>query len=414
VYKLVLFFLIFSTLSYAQDLEDLLTDLKQATDLSEKTRNEAIGNLVVYTRDDIERMQANTLKDLLKSVRNVNYQESRIGQPDSFNTDPLIYGSSVIRIYLNEHELVSPLVGSGFILFGNMELDFIDHVEIYQGLPSLKNSSEPAAYVIRLYTRTAEHDAGGRVKAQVGTYGSNSFSTYYTQELEDYSYFAYVSRRDDKNEDIDHNGKALSKDKMTQRLYVSLSSDDNVIELHASKSKAKALMGSSFSITSALADPNTSDTPEDTNLDNDKYFSLSWLSYFQDKSLTLSVSAMSSKTTYNATYSPALDYRPLGPITEINSVDQIIKEDSYTIGLLKEFKLGKNHISTGMKFRHKKFNMTDIDVLGYNYPNTTPIVISGYDQPYDSTDISSVFIEDEYQLSDTQIISVSLMYQLPQ
>jgi len=194
--------LIFTTLSYAEDIDNLLNDFKLSSELSNKTKDEAAGNLIVYTRDDIERMQANTLKDLLKSLRFLGYKENRMGQADIFNADPNLFNSSTARIYLNDHELFDPLLGSGFAFFGDMELDFIDHVEIYQGFPSFEIATEPATVVIRLYSKTAEHDAGGKIKAQMGSYGSNLLSTYYAQEFEDFSYFAYASKQDNQYKDI--------------------------------------------------------------------------------------------------------------------------------------------------------------------------------------------------------------------
>ena len=151
-----------------------LKTIKKSQIFLKKTKDESAGNLIVYTRDDLERMQVESLKDILKSLRGFTYLENRFGQPDILNADPITYYSKSVRIYLNENELLTSLSGSGFIIFGDMEMDFIDHVEIYEGFPSFDIGVEPATIVIRLYTKSPKHDeGGGRVKAMLGSHGTN-------------------------------------------------------------------------------------------------------------------------------------------------------------------------------------------------------------------------------------------------
>ena len=192
-FVLILFVSMFFSSSYGDALDTLLQNYKKESELSNKTKNESAGNLIVYTRDDLERMQVESLKDILKSLRFFAYAENRIAQPDILNQDPIAYYSKSVRVYLNENELLTAITGSGLILFGDMEMDFIDHVEIYQGFPSFDFGIEPATIVIRLYTKTVEHDEGGRVKATLGTYGANKQNAYYAHSDDEYSYFVYLN-----------------------------------------------------------------------------------------------------------------------------------------------------------------------------------------------------------------------------
>jgi len=102
----------------AQDIDSLLQNYKEESDHSNKTKDESAGNLIVYTRDDLERMQVESLKDILKSLRLFSYFENRLGQTDILNADPLSYYSKSVRIYLNENELLTSIAGSGLITFG--------------------------------------------------------------------------------------------------------------------------------------------------------------------------------------------------------------------------------------------------------------------------------------------------------
>jgi len=411
----------FSTLQ-AEDIGNLLNDFEEASDLSHKTKNEAAGNLIIYTRSDIERMQANTLKDLLKSMRFWNYKESRMGQPDLLNVDPLLYNSSSVRIYLNDHELFNPLMGSGFVLFGDMELDFIDHVEIYQGFPSFDFGTEPATIVIRLYSRTAKHDEGGRVKAQIASYGSNSLSAYYAQESEGISYFAYASRRDENRENIDVEDKSLQRDKRRERVYISIGSHNHRLELHASKLTSDAfLSGTTSVIDPTLATSNAASLPDNADVDN-MFFSAAVHSTFQDKSLIFDASVLKSTSDVDTLYKNPLAFRPNytnppeNPLPtgqfQVNSIDQTVEESSYTLGLTKKFYSQNNTFSTGIKFRHNSFDLTDTKIDGYLNVGGIPINVPlTQQQPYNTTDIYSAFIEDQYSFNENHLISFSLMSQ---
>jgi iron complex outermembrane receptor protein len=49
---------------YANDIDSLLSDYAQESELSIKTKDESAGSLVIYTRDDLERMQVESLRDI--------------------------------------------------------------------------------------------------------------------------------------------------------------------------------------------------------------------------------------------------------------------------------------------------------------------------------------------------------------
>ncbi|MBL6973380.1 MAG: TonB-dependent receptor, partial [Sulfurimonas sp.] len=79
--KIIFIMLLLLSSLCAQDLDTLLENYQKESDLSQKTKDESAGNLIVYTRDDLERMQVESLKDILKSLRGFTYLENRFGQP---------------------------------------------------------------------------------------------------------------------------------------------------------------------------------------------------------------------------------------------------------------------------------------------------------------------------------------------
>ena len=391
--KALLIILIFVLFSYAQGIDSLLNKYEKESELSKKTKDESAGSLVIYTRDDLERMQVESLKDILNSLHFFSYAENRLAQPDILNQDPISYYSKGIRVYLNESELLSPIAGSGLILFGDMEMDFIDHVEIYIGFPSFEFGVEPATMVIRLYSKTAEHDEGGRVKATLGTYGTNKQNVYYTNKEDDFSYFIYANRTDDKKDTYIHDGETLRRDLQTNRFYGSLSTTNHRIELHALKSE-----GDMF-LTSAVGN-----VPRDTYKGAD-FIGLSTNSKFLDDSLTLNLSYTNSVNDFSSEYPSGVGNGipvSFAPFVEFHSYAQTIKEESFTSSLKKEWDLDSQTITLGVRHRYKHFDLTD---LVFSIP-TSPV-----SQAYKTENVYSIFLEDLININDNNLITLSIMDQ---
>ncbi len=399
--KILLTILLLTCISAAQSIEALLDSYERASELSNKTKDENAGNLILYTRSDLDRMQANTLKDLIKSMPFYHYAQSRLGQPDMMNNDPLSYYSHSVRIYLDENELLDPIAGSGFLLFGNMELDFIDHVEIYQGFPSFDFGTEVAMLVIHLYSKTAEHDNGASLNFQYGSNGSNRESLYGAQQYDDFSVFSYISRNDEKNDDMPHDNEILRSDLRTERLFVSLSTDNHRVQLHAMQLEGDAFMSSLIG-----------SIPKSAKQKN-HFLDISLRSYFQDKSLTFTLSALRSITDFSFAYNePA--YVPntdpvssvIFPVVPVDSLQQQFSESSISAGIKKEFHFNSHDISAGVKFRYKYFDLTDLTM-------TSPLGIerNPVEQVYSSENVYSIFLQDLYSINLNHLLSASIMYQ---
>ncbi len=390
--KILLLMLTLFSLSYAEGLDALLNDYEKESELSNKTKDESAGNLIIYTRDDLERMQAESLQDILKSLRLFGYAENRLGQPDILNQDPLPYYSSSVRVYLNETELLTSMTGSGLVLFGNMELDFIDHIEIYQGFPSFDFGVEAATIVIRLYTKSAKHDEGGRVKANFSTNGANKENVYYTNIEDDISYFIYANHTDDKKETYNHNNETLKRDSHINRFYGSVGIQNHTFDFHVMHTKGDAFMGLLVG-----------NIPQETSKEN-LFVNLSTNSKFMNDTLTLNLSYI--KTTSEVSF----EYSPSAPIirpTEtgfiaITSYKQALDEDSFTASLKKEWDIEAHTLSIGAQYRYKKFDVSDYRLNGIPNPKA---------QVYDKEDIYSLYIQDLISINDNNLVSLSIMDQ---
>lgn len=388
--KILLIFLIFISLTNAQELDALLDSYAKESELSKKTKDESAGNLIVYTRDDLERMQVESLKDILKSLRLFAYTENRMGQPDILNQDPINYYSSGFRVYLNETELVSGITGSGLILFGDIEMDFIDHVEIYQGFPSFDFGIEPATIVIRLYSKSAEHDEGGRVKTTLSTNGAHKENVYYTNSEDGISYFLYANHTDDKKDSYNYENETLKRDTKTNRFYGSVATDNHTLDFHFMKTKGDALLGTLVG-----------NIPDSTYREN-QYINLSTNSNFLDKSLILNFSYAKIDTEYLSKYDSGKYAFFNGNPNLISSYNPSVDEEIFTTSLKKRWDLESHTVTLGAQYRYKSFDMSDFYIDGTLSPNT---------QAYNKESIYSIFIQDLITLTDNHLLSLSIMDQ---
>ena len=389
--RLLTFLLLFPfliTSLYAQNLDSLLSSYKSASELSKKTKDENAGNLIVYTRDDLERMQVESLQDLLKSQRFFRYLENRLGEPDLLNNDPLAYSSKAVKIYLNDTELTNPIAGTGIITFGNIAMDFIDHVEIYQGFPSFEFAIEPAVLVIKLYTKSPKKDAGSRIKALVGTNGSNKENIYTADVTENnIGYFLYANHEDQNRYKRSAEDKTLKRDVHTNHFYGSFEKESTKLELNALKIKRDEFLGV---LPYAV--------PENSKKEQSHFTATLSTKLLSDKSLSLHADYLQTSGEYKATYSPALPAFFGG----FSSFEQPYNSQALTLLAKKEYHFAKNSLSLGLQFRHKSFQFSKIKEDGVE--NTTP-------QKYTGENIYSLFIEDSYAFTQNDLLSLSFMQQ---
>ena len=156
-------------------IESLLKQIEINEDLSSKTKKENAGILEIFTRSDIERMKATKLKDILKVLSPFFYSRNKFNLPDPFlpnATSP--NNSNFIRLYIDNHEITSGPFGSGIVIYGNMDINNIDHIEVYKTSPSFDMSVEPGFIIIKMYTKDYQRDLGKKIGL--------SFDNYYSKE----------------------------------------------------------------------------------------------------------------------------------------------------------------------------------------------------------------------------------------
>ncbi len=367
------------------DVDSLLSHIEKKSDLSEKTKLENGGISYIYTREDLIKMQAHNLKDVLKSTYPFGYAENRYGY-----SDPLTNGtnapflSSSIRIYVDDQEISTGLYGSGLSLYGNINIDFVDHIEVYSGNPTFEYSTENTFILIKLYTKSATRDAGTKVSLSGGSYGTKGLSAYNSDELDnDWSYFAFVSGVDKKSQPHDNDGASLSRDSQTANIVGTLTKGEQKILITNMVQNRDGFLGYSVS-----------GTPKTTKHKN-RFLHIGYNTKMDDLSLL---------ATYNRTYqSSSFEdlYRDKLKKTHQYSLDSTTTSNVYTAGLNYKMRFTSDKFLVGAKYRYKWYKYTHVE---FNGASRTPSKSS-------NQAISTLFMENQYSISKSTILTTGANYQ---
>jgi len=207
--KSVILFFLFVVNLFAVNLTVLLNQIEKNEDLSNKTKQESSGISYVITRYQLDMMQARYLRDILKNTI-IGYEISRYGVLDPWRANNLPYSSNGIRVFIDNQEITTAQFDSGLFLLGNINLSFVDHIEVYYLNPSYSISTEPAYIIIKLYSKSPKKDEGKRIEASYGTFGSNSVNFDVADEKS--NYYLHFSRSEVNHKKIQIEDKSISRD----------------------------------------------------------------------------------------------------------------------------------------------------------------------------------------------------------
>ena len=273
----ILIFSIFFSLSsilYASEVEKLMDDFSQKNDLSQKTIDENKGHLVLFTREKLESIHAKTLKDVFKTTPVVYYHENRYSLPDPLSGSSFSpYRSNFIRLYIDGVEITQGWMGSGLLLYGDININFVDHIEFYYMTPSFETSTEPAYLTIFLYSKDPSQDSGNSLTLMQGDNGYNAQSYSYGDETEDYSYMINLSHTDAKRGKIENGTSTpLSRDFERTQLFGYIKNEDQIFHLQVLKKDTDSLAGMSADATPEVSEGDYLNIHMDYGIDFDAHW----------------------------------------------------------------------------------------------------------------------------------------------
>jgi len=373
----------------AQNMDVLLNKLAQKDDLSVHTKKGNAGYLTIFTRQDLDRMKVKSLKELIEKIPLMRYNENSRGLSAPYYEPYQTNNPTRIRIYINNRELLSPLFGGGLQLLGQIDMAYIDHVEVYMGIPSYKISIEPTAVVIKAYTKTGKRENTNLIGITGGSYGRNDVYGYTSQDLGDFSYFVYGNHRNLKREKLYKNGSTLSRNKETEDVYAQVTMPTSRFEFQVIKGSMGNFLGQSWNM-----------TPKDSST-NFSYIYTGYSYKSLDKSLKANINYSflhddyrdSSNTPIGLNKISTSPFYALYYSTRVRTNEHLLDTQ-----ITKKLNIDKLSLLLGFRNRYKKF-INDAS-------NQDGIRVSTSSN-YNSENITSVFGEMDYPLDTNNRLILS-------
>ncbi len=368
IITLLLVFMLVAPGASAYTVEQLLGEYAQKADLSTRTKKESAGYLIVFTRADLDAMKIKTLSELVNEIPFLRYNENAAGLSDvnytSFQTNTF----NPIVVYLNDRQMVAPFSGNGFQLLGQLDMSYIDHVEVYLGIPSYEIGFDTAATVIKLYTKKGYRENATVVSSSIGSRGTNDTYVYSGRDLGNgNSYFLYLDKRDNKRKKVDfyspyfHKLYTLSRNKYTYNFYGEFDTGNFRFESQAVFGKMDNFIGQSWYMT---VDKNRTDF---RYLYGGIYYTSSDDSWKASINYSFTSSDNTQKSdgplgVYLKRISPGW---PGIPVT-YNTLESKLEEKLSDVKVIKTFKIKNDLFMFGVRGRYRGFNFkknqTDNDI----------------------------------------------------
>lgn len=363
------------------DIENMLNDIEKKTDLSEETKLQNSGISFIFTRDEINRIQAKTLKDILKTVSGFDYDENRYGLPDPLSQGTSTpFMSSSMRVFIDNQEVEAGMYGSGLIIYGDINIGFVDHIEIYTQSPTYEYSTEPTYMLVKLYSKSVKKDEGSQIEIDSGSFGYTRLSGYSSGYVNDWSYFSYFSSADEKRQRYTYKDTELSRDRKLAHLFTSITKKNHHIIINGMVSDRDGFIAYS---------------PDASASKNE----------FTSKNLHIGYDGKVNDLSFGVTY----DYLNIVYDYEDDNLTnpQFVQmrhgdSDSHTISGEVKYKthFENDFLITGIKYRSKRYYYNKHIINNFNLPN----------KKNKQQNIATFFIENQYIPSVNTIFSSGVEY----
>jgi len=288
-------------------------------------------------------MQAKTLEDVLRILPGFHLTRSNTNLTSLQKPTLSSVQLTSMRLYINDHDMSSTSFGSAALIWGELPIEYIDHIEIYKGASSIEFGNEVGSVIIKLYTKTPQHDEGGKMRLYGDNKGSLNLDTYVASKVDDFSYFTYANinniKRTEYNNLYQNNNYALKSDHSGHNLYANLQYKKWILEL-----------GSYYKSSDNFLGIGTNRTP--TGGDFDAYHIYMHLTKTFQNSIKLQVSY--DKLSYERDY---IDQNGISianaPI--VNDYSIKFNDEIFSTTVEKKMKSEKHSLLLGSFYKRKKF-----------------------------------------------------------
>ncbi len=225
-------------------LDDLLKEYEDSASLYKQTKKESAGYLIVYSRADLEKMQAYSLKDVLKTVRMYTMLTNNIGALKFQKVGQGKTAIPPIKLYIDDFEITTVVQANALDMYGDMDIYFVDHIEIYQGGSSIAFGNSPGSMVIRLYSKDPSRENSRSAQLSVDSKAAGNLRAVDAGTMGKYEYLLYASSAKTNYDTYKRNAQELSRDSTKYQAHFKISQKNNFeVELDAIKNIADIFNG---------------------------------------------------------------------------------------------------------------------------------------------------------------------------
>lgn len=369
------------TLTFAEErsIAGLLDTIETTSDLSKKTKLENSGFSTIYTRTDLDMMHVKSLRDILKYSFD-GYWENRYALPDPLTFSFIPFSSSLIRVFIDDHEITTSMYGSGLIIVGELDLGFADHIEVYSLSTSFVYSTEPTSTLIRIFSKKPNHDSGGSLRSEITSRNGSIHNIQYIGDESGLSYLARFSASNDERKTYATSQDDLNRDVKRYNVFTTLKTDEQSILINASKSDKGGWLGPSL------------DGSLDTSKIAFKDAHLSYSKQVDNVKLLLGYDLLKDHVLYEDSLLMYYHGTPVSRFESKSESSVLSSELKYTT------QIEQHHIVLGTKYRYKMFEFDLLQLDGNELPRTG----------HTKQGVGSAFIEESYALKDNLIVTLGL------
>ncbi len=384
----------------AHTLDSLLQEYKQTSDNSLQTVNEKLGHVIIYSQKEIRLMQYHKLNDILKELPMFNVNTNRFGLTSHSLTGSKTTTSGFFRFFINDHEISSTYDQSASLSWGDLPLDFVDHIEIYYGESSFSLGNDTGIYFVRIYTKSATKENGSELNALLSSNGSHSQSFTHSQSFENgWSYLLFFNH-DRIIKTTDYNAQTLNANGEKKYFYLDANNERTRVNVGYTDTAKNNYAGLAFDA-----------APENGEITSKDFFIHYSHLFLEDKSLKTNFSVDINHRKYEEANAqgialiPVLDFTNLGlTIPKAFYEDlRFVKTNAY---VSKSFDTEDNSFLTALNVQNKTYHVSDRETI--NFANQTNV--AGAYNNFDNETTSSLLFQDHYQLSDTLILTANAKF----
>lgn len=381
--KKIILLLLFTVFLYADEtnLNDLLSKYREAGELYNETKELKNGHVTVFSRADLDKMQAYTLNDVLKTIKLFTSMSTKFGMNSLVKSPYSEKTISSVKIFIDSYEVTSLTDGTGLTQFGKMGLNFIDHIEVYQASNAIAFSGEPGTMAVKLYTKNPSRENAAVIQTSIDSRGGGRVQIIETKSFNEYTYLA--------NLDIDNynsqeykiaDGSELSRDGKRGQFYVNLAKENDFkIEIGSAIEKDKLFSGFGKSI-------------DDGEFYVKNYYAQFTKYFNNDIKLILNA----SYETVNLTNSDNI-----GLLLQDNSISNLLEaktgSQTYNAILEKRLKYNDHSLLFGTQLKIRSFFLDELKSNGVN----KDLVVGPQD-----LNIYMFYFEDEYSINNNNTLTL--------